>query len=197
MLELREIIFWIFSFGLICSALLVVTTRRPVWSVLALVSAFVCAAALWVMQGAEFLGLALIFIYVGAVMTLFLFVVMMLNQESLTAERLRRYALPFALGLAGFLLFLLWHHAWPVSVAASLPESRFTGSNTQALGRMLYGSYVFEFELAAFILLVGMISAIGLTFRGKRAGNKAVPVEAQLNVSSKDRLSVATFKDAS
>ena len=58
MLELREIIFWIFSFGLICSALLVVTTRRPVWSVLALVSAFVCAAALWVMQGAEFLGVS-------------------------------------------------------------------------------------------------------------------------------------------
>ncbi|MBM93749.1 MAG: NADH-quinone oxidoreductase [Legionellales bacterium] len=195
MIEWAQGVFAFFSGGLILSALAVVITRRPVLSVLALVGAFFCAAALWIMQGAEFLGLALIFVYVGAVMTLFLFIVMMLNQESLKAERLRRYAVPFAFICGAFLLFLLWYHAWPHVVGHTI--SKVAHSNTQALGHLLYTQYIFEFELAAFILLVGMIAAIALTFRGQRAGNKAVSVESQLKVTSKDRLRWATFKESS
>ena len=194
-MSIQFILFGFFATALVISALTVVSTRYPVRSILSLVAAFVSAACLWVMQGAEFLGLALIFVYVGAVMTLFLFVVMMLNQERLSAAQVKKTALIAAPILAISLLSVLIYPGMPGATATH--QVILTGSNSKALGSLLYRNYVVELELAAFILLVGMVAEIGLTFRGKRSGNKAVSADQQIKVSAKDRLHFAQFKDQS
>jgi NADH-quinone oxidoreductase subunit J len=183
-------LFYLFAAILVFAALRVVTTRNPVHAALWLVLSFFTAAAHWLMLRAEFLAIALVLVYVGAVMVLFLFVVMMLdvNFDSLRAQ-FRSY-LPvgttvgvlvvaeMALVLAGSYL-----DAGVVSASAEAPP----GGNTRALGRVLYTDYVFPFEIAAVILLVAIIAAIALTHRRRRETKYQDPGR-QVRVRPRDRL---------
>src|SRR5580765_3126861 len=161
-------IFYAFAAVLLLSGLRVITARNPVHGALFLVLAFFTAAGLWLLLRAEFLAIALVVVYVGAVMVLFLFVVMMLD---INLERVREgfwRNLPLALVVGGIMVVemiaVLSRNIWgqnPRQVAASY-------SNTKELGRVLYTQYAFAFEIAAVILLVAIIAAIALTLRRRK-----------------------------
>ncbi|MBK9704027.1 MAG: NADH-quinone oxidoreductase subunit J [Betaproteobacteria bacterium] len=184
-------LFYAFAAILVFAALRVVTTRNPVHAALWLVLAFFTAAAHWLMLRAEFLAIALVLVYVGAVMVLFLFVVMMLdvNFDSLRAQ-FRNYV-PVAatvgvLVLVEMALVLLGSYLKPGSAALPAPAA---GGNTRALGLLLYTDYVYAFEVAAVVLLVAIIAAIALTHRRRRETRHQNPGE-QVKVRAKDRLRV-------
>jgi NADH-quinone oxidoreductase subunit J len=182
-------LFYLFAAILVFAALRVVTSRNPVHSALWLVLAFFTAAAHWLMLRAEFLAIALVLVYVGAVMVLFLFVVMMLdvNFDSLRA-RFRSYipvgATVGVLVLVEMALILLGSYLNPVTAP---PSAAAAGGNTRALGTVLYTDYVYPFEIAAVVLLVAIIAAIALTHR-KRRETKYQDPGAQVKVRAKDRL---------
>ncbi len=191
-MNFQTALFWFFSAILVFAALRVVTSRNPVHAVLWLVLAFFTAAAHWLMLRAEFLAIVLVLVYVGAVMVLFLFVVMMLdiNFDNLRKE-FRSYIpvgatvgvlvlVEMALTLVGGRLSV------PVGVAANPVVS---GSNTKALGALVYTEYVYPFELAAVILLVAIIAAIALTHRKRRETKYQNPAE-QTKVRARDRLRI-------
>jgi NADH-quinone oxidoreductase subunit J len=185
-----NLIFYIVSAILLVASVLVIVMRNPVHSVLFLVLAFVASAFLWMLLQAEFLALALIFVYVGAVMTLFLFVVMMINVDvAVLREGFVRY-LPFGIIaialLAGLMLMVIQPKHLPAAYTL-LPLYPANYSNVQSLGEILYTQYLYPFELAAVILLVAIIAAISLTFRGHR-GSKLQNISAQIAVKAKDRL---------
>ena len=168
---IQAIAFYLFSAVMIASALMVISARNPVHSVLFLILAFFNAAALFVLLGAEFLAMILVVVYVGAVAVLFLFVVMMLDIDFVALRRGFMQYLPLgaAIGLAllfelGFVLFT-WRFG--AGTPAALAPAVQGISNTQALGRVLYTDYVFYFQTAGMILLVAMIGAIVLTLRHK------------------------------
>ena len=188
----EQVVFWVASSIVIISSVVVITSSYPVRSILSLVLAFVATAVLWILQGAEFLGLALIFVYVGAVMTLFLFVVMMLYQKNKLEDKKDIKKLITAFLFAVALISLIAYIGLPHDVL-NKSINTLEVSNTKFIGKELYTNYIVEFELAAFILLTGMIAAIAITFRGQRVGNKAVKVEKQINVTAKDRLHFADF----
>ncbi len=185
-------LFWFFSAILVFAALRVVTSRNPVHAVLWLVLAFFTAAAHWLMLQAEFLAIVLVLVYVGAVMVLFLFVVMMLdiNFDSLRKE-FRSYlpvgATVGVLIVVEMALTLLGGRLDPSPVSGANPIG--AGSNTKALGALVYTEYVYPFELAAVILLVAIIAAIALTHR-KRRKTKYQDPAAQTRVRPRDRLRV-------
>jgi NADH-quinone oxidoreductase subunit J len=168
----QALFFYLFAGVCVASAFMVIAARNPVHSVLFLILAFVNAAGLFVLMGAEFLAMILIVVYVGAVAVLFLFVVMMLDVDfaQLRAGFLQYLPIGALVG-GGFLVELLlvaaaWivNPATPNAVAARIP----TGiSNTEALGLVLYTRYVYYFEAAGMVLLVAMIGAIVLTLRHK------------------------------
>ena len=175
--------FYLFATILIASAVMVVTSRNPVHSVLYLILAFFNAAALFLIAGAEFLAMILVIVYVGAVAVLFLFVVMMLDIDfAKLREGFQRYA-PFGAVVGGilFLELLLVLGAWQFSAdAQELRLSPTPGiTNTQAIGRILYTDYIYLFQISGLILLVAMMGAIVLTLR-ERPGTKRQKVEAQL-----------------
>ncbi|MCH9756082.1 MAG: NADH-quinone oxidoreductase subunit J [Gammaproteobacteria bacterium] len=179
--ELLDIIFYIFAGLTAVAAFFAVIQKNPVRAVLFLVLAFFGAAVLWMLAEAEFLALILVLVYVGAVMTLFLFVVMMLNIDTETMKgSLKRY-LPWA--ILGTVLFVgLLIQAMPkqgvsLGEAASLVGTVTKESNTVALGMVLYTEDVLAFELAAMILLVAIIAAITLTHRVPRPGKRQNIVE--------------------
>jgi len=191
------ILFWAFGIVLVASAILVITVRNPVHAALFLVLSFFTAAALWLLLYAEFLALTLILVYVGAVMVLFLFVVMMLDINlDLLREGFWRQ-LPLAAGV-GILMALemglvLASREFGAEAAPS-PGSPPPGfSNTKALGQVLYTDYVFPFELAAVILLVAIVAAIALTLRDRKESKYQDP-RTQLPVSKASRLRIV--KDA-
>ena len=185
-------LFYAFGIVLVASAFLVILVRNPVHAALWLVLAFFTAAALWLLLYAEFLAITLVLVYVGAVMVLFLFVVMMLD---INIDLLREgfwKALPLA-GLVGLLMLaemvalVVRGTAGEGAAAAGAPPAGF--SNTKALGRVLYTDYVFPFEIAAVILLVAMIAAIGLTMRSRKQTKYQHPSE-QLAVTKAERLRI-------
>ncbi len=186
------VLFYVFAAILVFAALRVVTTRNPVHSALWLVLSFFTAAAHWLMLRAEFLAIALVLVYVGAVMVLFLFVVMMLdvNFDSLRAQ-FRSYvpvgATVGILVVAEMALVLLGTHADSGGVTA--PAEAPAGGNTRALGLLLYTDYVYPFEIAAVILLVAIIAAIALTHRRRRETKYQDPA-MQVRVRPRDRLRV-------
>jgi NADH-quinone oxidoreductase subunit J len=185
------LIFWFFGAVLIASGLLVVTVRNPVHAALWLVLSFFTAAALWLMLYAEFLAITLVLVYVGAVMVLFLFVVMMLDINiDLMREGFWRN-LPLGLTVGGLMaveMVLLVVRG--VSGAAGDPGAPPPGfSNTKALGHVLYTDYLFPFEIAAVILLVAIVAAIALTLRERKATKYQDP-QAQLSVKAADRLRI-------
>jgi len=164
------IFFWIFAVVLIGSALTVIVARNPVHSVLFLILAFVNAAGLFLLMGAEFLGMMLIVVYVGAVAVLFLFVVMLLDVDFAELKQGFVKYLPIggliALGVAGELGYAATKWApSPHFAAAASPVG--TISNTRALGQVLYTHYVYFFQAAGLVLLTAMIGAIVLTLRHK------------------------------
>jgi NADH-quinone oxidoreductase subunit J len=186
-------LFYAFAAVLLVSGLLVITARNPVHGVLFLVLAFFTAAAIWLLLRAEFLAITLVVVYVGAVMVLFLFVVMMLD---INLERVREgfwRNLPLALVVGGILVIEM------VAVLANryygaLPRELPPGySNTKALGRVLYTQYAFAFEIAAVLLLVAIIAAIALTLR-KRKDSRYQDPAAQVRARREDRVELVSMK---
>jgi NADH-quinone oxidoreductase subunit J len=172
---LANLFFYIFSAILLVSAAMVITSRNPVHSVLFLILAFINAAALFLMTGAEFLALVLVIVYVGAVAVLFLFVVMMLDVDfTALREGFQKYAPVGALvGIILFVELALVVTGWTIAPGASglLEAPTPSGvSDTVALGSILYTQYIFLFQLAGAILLVSMIGAIVLTLRDRKRG---------------------------
>ena len=171
-------IFYAFAAVLLLSGLRVVTARNPVHAALFLVLAFFTAAGIWLLLRAEFLAIALVVVYVGAVMVLFLFVVMMLD---INLERVREgfwRNLPVALVVGGVMVLemisVLANRIWGAGGPRRLPADY---SNTKELGRVLYTQYVYAFEIAAVILLVAIIAAIALTLRRRKDSRSQDPAE--------------------
>jgi len=180
--------FYLFAAMLVFAGLRVVTARNPVHAALWLVLAFFTAAGLWLLLQAEFLAIALVLVYVGAVMVLFLFVVMMLD---VNFDKLRQNFtsyVPLAAIIGGVVLaemgLVITASAIGATDAAPPPPA---GGNTQALGRLLYVDYVYPFEVAAVVLLVAIIAAIALTHR-KRRETKYQDPGKQVKVRREDRV---------
>lgn len=193
-MDFKTALFYILSTILVVAALRVVTSRNPVHAVLFLVLAFFNASGLWLLLQAEFLAIALVVVYVGAVMVLFLFVVMMLD---INLERLRQ----------GF-----WSNLWlggPIAVlmvvemVAVLSARNFgleampapaatAGSNTRALGAAIYTEYFYPFELASVILLVALIAAVALNLRQRRDNKQLHPSE-QVAIRRQDRVRIVAM----
>jgi NADH-quinone oxidoreductase subunit J len=192
-MEFKQFVFYVFASLLVFAATMVVTLRNPVKSALFLVLAFFSAAGLWLLLSAEFLAIVLVLVYVGAVMVLFLFVVMMLD---INLARLRAGFGEY-LPLGGIVAVLLVLEMGLILGsgrfgAARMPEPAALGgdySNTRALGRILYTVYAYPFELAALILLVSIIAAIALTMR-RRKDTKYLDPAAQIDVRRADRVRV-------
>ncbi|MEX0374508.1 NADH-quinone oxidoreductase subunit J [Spiribacter pallidus] len=192
---MEKVIFYVFAAILLLAAMLVITARNPVHSALSLVLAFFTSAALWLLAEAEFLGIALVLVYVGAVMVLFLFVVMMLDINiSVIREGFARY-LPLGalVGVVMVLQMLLVIGAGvgegqvSLALADAAGESGAGGNNIRLLGSVLYTVYVYPFELAAIVLLLAIIAAIMLTHR-RRADTKHQDISAQVRTRKDDRL---------
>ncbi|AGM40722.1 NADH-ubiquinone/plastoquinone oxidoreductase subunit 6 [Spiribacter salinus M19-40] len=189
---IEKVIFYVFAAILLAAATLVITARNPVHSALSLVLAFFSSAALWLLAEAEFLGIALILVYVGAVMVLFLFVVMMLDINlSVLREGFARY-LPLGalVGVIMVLQMLLVLGSAEVDLAtlsAEASSASTESNNIRLLGSVLYTVYVYPFELAAMVLLLAIIAAIMLTHR-RRGGTKHQDISAQVRTRKEDRL---------
>ncbi len=188
---LNQILFYFFAAVLVFAAVRVVTVRNPVHAALFLVLAFFNSAALWLMLEAEFLGIALVLVYVGAVMVLFLFVVMMLDVNiAEIREGFASYA-PVGILVALIMAFEIGYVIWAKKLGFTsllTVQDHATGfSNTRMLGEQLYTQYVFPFELAAVILLVGIIAAITLTLR-RRPDTKHQDPAWQVRVRREDRV---------
>ncbi len=190
---IETVIFYVFAVASVVAATAVVTVKNPVHAALFLVLTFFTSAVIWMSLEAEFLAITLVLVYVGAVMVLFIFVVMMLD---INIARLRegfvRY-LPLGLLVAGVMLLLMINVVTSdifVLDPAVVPEPKPADySNTKALGAILYTEHVFAFEVAAVILLVAIIAAISLTMR-KRAQTKYQEPSEQIKVRKADRLRV-------
>ena len=169
---LPALFFYLFAGICVASAVMVIISRNPVHSVLFLILAFVNASGLFVLMGAEFLGMVLIFVYVGAVATLFLFVIMMLDVDFTELREGFLEYLPIGLVIGGIFFFELFlvvgfwvmNPSIAKSITAAIPTNV---SNTEALGLVLYTRYIYYFQLAGLVLLVAMIGAIVLTLQHK------------------------------
>jgi len=185
--------FYAFAAIMIFAGLRVITTRNPVHAALWLVLSFFTAAGIWLLLQAEFLAIALVLVYVGAVMVLFLFVVMMLD---VNFDRLRqnfRSYIPVGV-LVGMLVLLemaLVIVSSAIGVKDTLPQAP-TGSNTKALGVLIYVDYVYPFEIAAVVLLVAIIAAIALTHRTRKESKYQVPGD-QVKVRRADRVRIVAM----
>ena len=188
--------FYLFAAVLLYAAFRVITARNPVVAVLHLMLAFSQAAGLWLLIQAEFLGLTLVLVYLGAVMVLFLFVVMMLDIK-LEGERgafWKHVPLAAVLGavVALQIIAVLWA-GFPTINTPAASVALAEVSNTKALGLLLYSEYLYPIEVAAVILLVAMIAAIALTLR-HRKDSKAINPSLQVHVRASDRLVVLPMK---
>ena len=195
-MDIRTGFFYLFSALLLFAAFRVITARNPVYAALYLVLAFFQAAAVWILLKAEFLAIALVLVYVGAVMVLFLFVVMMLdiNVDSFRAGFWKHFPLAASVGvlialeMAAVLMggFRLGEEprSVPVTPAGAVPFS-----NTKELGKLLYSQYLYPLEVAAVILLVAIVAAIALTLRARK-DSKHIDPSDQVRVRSSDRVRV-------
>jgi NADH-quinone oxidoreductase subunit J len=191
-MTLVQFIFYILSALLIIASIAVIASRNPVRGVLFLVFAFVMSAGIWIIMQAEFLGLVLVLVYVGAVMTLFLFVVMMLNLDKLPPrigfKKYWPYAVVIFLLLVGVMIYVVSPAHFQLPANATPSEHSASYSNIQAIGSVLYTKYVYAFELAAVILLVAIIAAISLAFRGWTGLSKRQNIGQQVRTNPKDRI---------
>src|ERR1700754_1972613 len=202
-MEFTTVLFYIFALLLTVSALKVITSRNPVSSALFLVLAFFNAAAIWMLLQAEFLAILLVLVYVGAVMVLFLFVVMMLDINVDVLRRDFKRFVPLASIVGAIIVIetalILWHGYGAtttplrdasagagVSGAALMP-------NTQLIGKVIYTDYIFAFEIAGLVLLVAIIAAVALTTRHQK-DSKRQRISDQVAVRSQDRVRIVKMK---
>lgn len=195
-MEYQTGFFYLFSAVLLFAAFRVITARNPVHAVLYLMLAFSQASAVWFLLKAEFLAITLVLVYLGAVMVLFLFVVMMLDIDVEAVRKGFWRHFPLALLLGGFVSVELIAVVWSGFPTLTLnPDVAATGlhapdhNNTKELGKLLYTQYLYAIEGAALILLLAMIAAIALTLR-KRKDSKFVDPAVQVRVKAQDRLVV-------
>lgn len=192
-----EILFYVFAAVLVVAAVGVITARNPVHAVLFLVFAFFNSAVIWLLMEAEFLAIVLVLVYVGAVMVLFLFVVMMLDVNiAKVREGFTRYA-PLGFIIAAIVVAEIGSVVWvkmgestQAATQLAMPEGY---SNTRALGELLYTKYLYPFELAAVILLIAIVAAIVLTMR-HRTGLKAQDIGRQVSVHAADRIRIVKME---
>jgi NADH-quinone oxidoreductase subunit J len=190
-MDFQTAVFYFLSAILVFASLRVITARNPVYAALHLILAFFTCGGIWALLQAEFLAIAIILVYVGAVMVLFLFVVMMLD---INIDRIRQgfwSYLPLG-AMLGLLMVMemglvLGSKYFQVPAAEALVPAGV--SNTKAIGALMFSEYVYPFELASLILLVGMISAIVLTYRGSKKSRYSNPNQ-QVFVKAKDRIRV-------
>ena len=195
-MNLETIIFYVFAAVLVFAALRVITARNPVHSALFLVLAFFTAAAIWMLLRAEFLAITLVLVYVGAVMVLFLFVVMMLD---INLDRIRAgfwSYLPLGATIAFLMvmemILVLGGRYFGLQALPAPADPGKAYSNTRELGKVLYTDYVYPFELAAVLLLVAIIAAIALTMR-KRKDTKYQDPSRQVAVKRADRIRMVSM----
>jgi NADH-quinone oxidoreductase subunit J len=185
---MEQIIFYFFAILLVFAASMVITVKNPVHAALFLVLAFFSSAAIWLLLEAEFLAIALVLVYVGAVMVLFLFVVMMLDVNlAELREGFTKY-LPVG-GLVALLMMVAM--SWVVGSRyfnREVSPHPADYSNTLELGKVLYTDYIYPFEIAAIILLVAIVAAIALTMRERRQLLKTQKPELQVTVQRQDRI---------
>ncbi len=195
-MTITDFLFFVFAGMLVIAALGVVSSKNPVHSALFLVLSFFSCSAIWLMLEAEFLAITLVLVYVGAVMVLFLFVVMMLDINVVKMRQGFVSYLPAGILIALFMLAIMVYVVGPVGPdvmgGAALDNAvkhAADYSNTEALGEILYTEYVLAFEIAAIILLVAIIAAISLTLRRRTATKYQTPGN-QIKVKRDDRLKI-------
>ena len=190
--SIQQLIFYFFSSLAILASSMVVISKNSVRAVLFLVFTFFCMAVQWLLLEAEFLAIALVVVYVGAVMVLFLFVVMMLDIEAPKIKKatfVRHWVVGLLISCLMLVLILFTiHHYFTLLPPQPFPTDY---SNVKAIGTLLYSDYLLPFEVAGVILLVGMIAAISLTFRGPRA-KKQIGAQ-QVAVKKGDRLRIVNM----
>jgi len=193
----QAFIFYFFAAILVFAALRVITARNPVHAALFLVLAFFTSSAIWMLLQAEFLAIALVLVYVGAVMVLFLFVVMMLD---INLAKLREgfwNYLPLgavvAVLLVAEMVLVLASRYSGLPDAPAPPPLPAGYSNVKELGRLIYTEYVYPFEIAAVILLVAIVAAIALTLR-RRKDSKYLDPSRQIRVRREDRVRIVPMK---
>ena len=196
-IPIQLIVFISFSVVLVSASFMVVLVKNPVRSALFLVAAFFASSVLWMMAQAEFLSLALIFVYVGAVMTLFLFVIMMINPEKATikAKFIRYMPLAIIMMLLLFAMIVVVvspaHFSNAKTLIDAVPKHY---SNVTVMGELLFTRYIYPFEIAALILLVAIIAAISLAFFGRKAGTKAQQIAKQHQADKASRLRIISME---
>ncbi len=194
-LPVYSILFYVFSGLLLAAATWVILAKNPVQAVLSLVLCFFAASVLWMMLEAEFLALVLIFVYVGAVMTLFLFVVMMLNIDVVSyRDGFVRYLL-LGLVVIAILVGLLLVAIWPsVPLINDLNAATTDSNNIESLGVLLFSDYLYPFEVAGAILLVAIVASISLAFHGRKADTKQQSIAKQHAAQKSERLRIIKMK---
>lgn len=193
-------LFYLFAAVLLFASFRVITARNPVHAALFLVLAFFQAAAIWILLKAEFLAITLVLVYVGAVMVLFLFVVMMLdiNLDSMRKGFWRHFPLAGAVGAVialemSYVLMGGFREPPKGAPPAAPGELAAQLSNTKELGKVLYSQYIYPLEIAAVILLVAIIAAIALTLRERKDSKRTNPAD-QVRVKAKDRITLVKMK---
>jgi NADH-quinone oxidoreductase subunit J len=185
---MEQLIFYFFAILLVFAASMVITVKNPVHAALFLVLAFFSSAVIWLLLEAEFLAIALVLVYVGAVMVLFLFVVMMLDVNLAELRAGFTKYLPVG-GLVALLMMVAM--SWVVGSRyfnREVSPHPADYSNTRELGKVLYTDYIYPFEIAAIILLVAIVAAIALTMRERRPLLKTQKPESQVTVQRQDRI---------
>ncbi len=191
-MEFKTAVFYFLSAILVFASLRVITARNAVVAVLHLILAFFTAGGVWALLQAEFLAIGIILIYVGAVMVLFLFVVMMLD---INIDRVReKFWSYLPMGAIIGLIMVLELGAvikanYATVLASDAPQVAANVSNTKALGRLIYTDFVYPFELASVVLLVAIVAAVAITYRGPKP-TKSSKVSDQVRVKAKDRVRV-------
>ncbi|MDP2762946.1 MAG: NADH-quinone oxidoreductase subunit J [Enterobacteriaceae bacterium] len=194
---MQQVLFYVFSGVAIFSSILVVLSSNTIRSVLFLILSFVSTACLWLLLEAEFLAVTLILVYVGAVIVLFLFVVMMIDQEfEITKIGVSKYS-PIIIVTSIFMLTVLISAMNPYDYGddIAIPEIRGSGNNIKILGTLLYSKHLFVFEIAGILLLVGMVAAIAISFRGKQ-DRASQDISEQVDVISNKRIKLVRLDDS-
>jgi NADH-quinone oxidoreductase subunit J len=193
-MEFKTVLFYAFSAILIFAATRVITDRNPVHAALFLVLSFFSAAAVWLLLKAEFLAIVLVLVYVGAVMVLFLFVVMMLD---INLDKLREGFwgyLPLAATIGVVIVLemsaVLLHGFWALD--AQVPAASANIGNTKELGKLIYTQYIYAFEIAAVVLLLAIVAAVALTLRRRKDSKYFNPADA-VKVKRNDRIRIVSM----
>jgi len=197
-MNFETIVFYVFAALTVFAGLRVITARNPVHAVLFLVLAFISSSGIWILLEAEFLAITLVLVYVGAVMVLFLFVVMMLDINLVQLRKDLWRWLPFGAVLSALMVFQMILVLDVPETAADRAVVRHAAdySNTKELGRLIYTDYAYPFEIAAVLLLVAMVAAIALTLR-RRKDSKSQIVADQVAVKKADRLRIVKMQSES